>query len=179
MTDEELFEFCRLNADWRIERTAEGELIIMPPAGGETGIWNSQLNRLLGNWADVDGTGVVFDSSTGFLLPNGAKRSPDAAWLLRSRWEALTPEERRKFPPLCPDFVVELRSSTDLLDPIKAKMEEYVANGARVGWLIDPQERKAYIYHPDAEVVCLEDPPQLTGDPVLPGFKLDMAKVWS
>lgn len=179
MTDDELFEFCQLNPDWRIERTAGGELIIMPPGGGETGIQNSQLNRLLGNWAEADGTGVVFDSSTGFTLPNGAKRSPDAAWLLRSRWEALTLEERRKFPPLCPDFVIELRSPTDTLAPLQDKMAEYITNGARLGWLIDPQERKVHVYRPDAQAVCLENPQQLSGDPVLPGFVLDLAKIWS
>jgi Uma2 family endonuclease len=146
MTDEEFFEFCRLNADWRIERTQEGELVIMPPAGGETGARNSQLTRLLGNWAESDGTGIVFDSSTGFVLPNGAKRSPDAAWLRRSRWDALKPEERRKFPPLCPDFVAELRSPTDDLDTLQAKLEEYIANGAELGWLIDPVERKVDVY---------------------------------
>jgi Uma2 family endonuclease len=179
MTDDEFFEFCRLNEKWRIERSAEGELIVMPPAGGETGIWNSHLNRLIGNWAEVDKTGVVFDSSTGFILPNGAKRSPDAAWLLRSRWDALTPEQRKEFPPLCPDFVAELRSPTDTLAPLQEKTAEYLANGAQLGWLIDPQERKAYFNHPDAEVLCLENPSQLSGDPILRGFVLDLPKVWS
>jgi Uma2 family endonuclease len=179
MTDEEFDEFCRLNADWRVERSAEGELIVMPPSGGETGIQNSHLNRHLGNWAEVDGTGEVFDSSTGFTLPNGAKLSPDSAWIRRSRWEALTPEERKKFPPLCPDFVIELRSPTDPLDTLQVKMAEYVTNGAQLGWLIDPQERKVYVYRPDAEVICMENPSQLSGDPVLPGFVLDLAKVWS
>ena len=179
ITDEELFEFCRLNAEWRIERTATGELIVMPPAGGETGIRNSQLNRLLGNWAEVDGTGLVFDSSTGFTLPNGAKRSPDAAWLRRSRWESLTPEQRRRFPPLCPDFVVELRSPTDVLETLREKLAEYLANGAQLGWLLDPGERKVYVYRPDSDVVCLEDPDSVSGDPVLPGFVLDVARVWS
>jgi Uma2 family endonuclease len=179
MTDDELFEFCQMNAEWRIERTSEGELVIMPPAGGETGARNSQLNRLLGNWAEADGTGIVFDSSTGFTLPHGAMRSPDAAWIRRSRWEALKPEERRKFPPLCPDFVVELRSPTDTLDALKAKMEEYLAGGAQLGWLIDPEERKVYLYRPGAEVICLDDPAQLSGDPLLSGFVLDLQRVWS
>lgn len=179
LTDEEFLQFCRENADWRIERSAEGDLILMPPAGGETGSRNSQLNRLLGNWAEVDGTGIVFDSSTGFTLPSGAVRAPDAAWALRGRWETLSPEERRKFPPLCPDFVVELRSPSDALDTLQAKMEEYLANGARLGWLIDPDERKVYVYRPDAEVVCLENPAQIDGDPVLPGFVLDLSRVWA
>jgi len=178
ITDEEFLEFCRMNPDWRIERSAEGELILMPPAGGETGIRNSQLNRLLGNWAEAEGTGVVFDSSTGFTLLNGAKRSPDAAWLRRARWEALAPEQRRKFPPLCPDFVAELRSPTDALETLQAKLEEYLANGAQLGWLIDPEERKLYLYRPGSDVVCLVDPVSVSGDPVLPGFVLDLAKVW-
>jgi Uma2 family endonuclease len=179
MTDEELFEFCQLNAEWRIERTATGELIVMPPAGGETGIRNSQLNRLLGNWAEEDGTGLVFDSSTGFTLTNGAKRSPDAAWLLRARWEALAPEQRRTFPPLCPDFVVELRSPSDPLETLKAKMAEYLANGAKLGWLLDPEEREVYVYRPGSDLVCLKDPDSISGEPVLPGFVLDLAKIWS
>jgi Uma2 family endonuclease len=179
MTDEEFFEFCQLNEEWRIERTAEGELILMPPVGGETGIQNAQLNRLLGNWAETDGTGVIFDSSTGFTLPNGAKRSPDAAWCLRSSWEALTREQRRKFPPLCPDFVVELRSPSDPLAALQEKLEEYIANGSQLAWLLDPEERKVYIYRPDADVVCLENPEKVSADPVLPGFVLDLAKVWS
>src|SRR3954453_17555056 len=114
MTDEELFEFCQLNAEWRIDRAATGDLIVMPPAGGETGNRNAGLTALLWLWAETDGTGLVFDSSTGFTLPNGAKRSPDATWLRRSRWDELVPEDRRRFPPLCPDFVVELRSPTDV-----------------------------------------------------------------
>jgi Uma2 family endonuclease len=178
MTDDELFEFCQMNGDWRIERSAEGELLFMPPAGGETGHRNAQLNRFLWSWAETDGTGVVFDSSTGFTLPNGAMRSPDAAWLRRACWEALAPEERRKFPPLCPDFVAELRSPTDALETLQAKLEEYLANGARLGWLIDPEERNVHIYRPGSEVVCLADPKSVSGDPVLPGFVLDLAKVW-
>jgi Uma2 family endonuclease len=178
MTDDELFEVCRMNAEWQIERTAKGELIFMPPAGGDTGSQNSQLNRLLGNWAEADGTGIVFDSSTGFTLPSGATRSPDAAWIRLPRWDALTPDERRKFPPLCPDFVVELRSPSDALDVLQEKMDEYIANGAALGWLIDPDERKVYVYQPDATVVCLEDPAQIAGDPVLRGFVLDLSRVW-
>jgi Uma2 family endonuclease len=179
VTEEDFFAFCQLNPDWRLERTAEGEVIFMPPAGGETGRQNSQFNRLLGNWAEADGTGVVFDSSTGFELPNGAKRSPDAAWVRRSRWEALTPEQRRKFPPLCPDFVAELRSPSDALETLQEKMEEYLANGAELGWLIDPLERKVTIYRPGTEPVCLDNPEQVNGDPVLPGFVLDLRRIWS
>jgi Uma2 family endonuclease len=178
MSDEEFFEFCQWNPEWRIERTAEGEVLIMPPVGGETGIRNSQLNRLLGNWAEADGTGVVFDSSAGFTLPNGAVRSPDLAWIRRERWEALTEAERRRFAPLCPDFVVELRSPSDSLADLKVEMEEYVTNGAQLGWLIDPEEREVYIYRPDMEPVCLEDPKQVAGDPLLPGFVLELNRIW-
>jgi Uma2 family endonuclease len=179
MTDEEFFEFCQLNAEWRIERTAEGELIIMPPAGSESGKQNLSLGVAFGIWAETDGTGVGFDSSAGFTLPNGAVRSPDLAWVRHSRWEALTAEERRRFAPICPEFVVELRSPSDSLTDLKEKMAEYLANGAQLGWLIDPEERKVYLYRPGAEVVCLENPTQVAGDSLLPGFVLDLERVWS
>ncbi|MCH8291107.1 Uma2 family endonuclease [Candidatus Poribacteria bacterium] len=179
INDHEFFEFCRLNPDWRIERTSEGDLIIMPPTGGRTGKRNFTLTGLFGPWIEAEGTGIGFDSSTGFTLPNGAKRSPDLAWVKRSRWEALTEEEQEKFPPLCPDFVVELRSRSDALGTLQAKMQEYIANGAQLGWLIDPDEKKIYIYQPDAEVHCLENPETLSGDPVLPGLILDVQRLWS
>jgi Uma2 family endonuclease len=179
MSDHEFFEVCQLNRDWRIERTAEGDLIIMPPTGGQTGMRNFTLIGLFFAWAEADGTGVGFDSSTGFTLPNGAKRSPDLAWIKRSRWEQLTPEEQEEFPPLCPDFVVELRSRSDALEPLRAKMQEYMENGALLGWLIDPGEKKVYICRPAVEVVCLENPQTLSGDPELPGFALDMQRIWS
>jgi Uma2 family endonuclease len=178
MSDDEFFEFCQLNSWYRIERTAEGDLVIMPPTGGETGNRNFSLTTRFGNWVEADRTGFGFDSSTGFTLPNGAERSPDLAWVERSRWDALTAAERRRFPPLCPDFVVELRSPSDDLEALQAKMEEYLANGARLGWLIDPAERKVHVYRPSAEVVCLEDPKQVSGDPVLPGFVLDLKGIW-
>lgn len=178
MSNHEFFEFCQLNRDWRIELTSEGDLIIMPPTGGETGRLNFTLAGIFYVWAEADGTGIGFDSSTGFTLPNGAKRSPDLAWVKRSRWEALTEEEREEFPPLCPDFVVEIRSRSDVLGVLREKMEEYLANGAQLGWLIDPIEKKVYIYRPSAEVCCLEDPKTTSGDPVLPGFTLDMQRLW-
>ncbi len=178
MSDHEFFEFCQANRDWRIERTSEGEVVIMPPTGGETGKRNFSLTTLFGNWVEANGTGIGFDSSTGFTLPNGAKRSPDLAWIKRSRWETLTEEERKKFPPLCPDFVVELRSWTDALDKLQEKMREYIANGAQLGWLIDPQEKKVYIYRPSAEARCLENPETISGAPVLPGFVLDLRRIW-
>jgi Uma2 family endonuclease len=179
MSDHEYYEFCRLNAEWRIERTAEGDLVIMPTTGGRTGRRNFALTGQLSRWVEADGTGVGFDSSTGFTLPNGAKRSPDAAWIPRSRWDALTSEGQEEFPPLCPDFVVELRSRTDSLRFLQKKMEEYIANGARLGWLIDPLNRNVYVYQPDAEILCLEHPAELSGEPLLPGFRLNLQTIWS
>ena len=179
MSDHEFFEFCQLNLDWRIERTSQGDLIVMPPTGGQMGRRNFVLNGLFFAWVEADGTGVGFDSSTGFTLPNGAKRSPDLAWIKRSRWEALTQEEQEEFPPLYPDFVVELRSYSDLLKRLQEKMEEYMANGTKLGWLIDVQERKVYVYRPGAEVCCLENPQTVSGDPVLPGFKLELKRIFN
>lgn len=179
MSDHEFFEFCQLNRDWRIERTSRGDVVIMPPTGGETGRRNFALTTAFGSWAEKDGSGVGFDSSTGFTLPNGAKRSPDLAWVRRSRWEKLTEGEKEEFPPLCPDFAVELRSRSDRLDRLQEKMGEYVANGALLGWLIDPGEKKVYIYRPQAEVRCLEDPESISGEPVLPGFVLEVRRLWS
>ncbi len=178
MSDDDFFEFCQKHPDLRIERTSEGDLIIMPPTGGETGHSNFKLTALLGNWVETDGTGVGFASSTIFRLPNGAARSPDAAWVKRSRWEALSQEERKKFPPLCPDFVVELRSDTDRLSVLQDKMQEYIESGAQLGWLIDPLEKKVWIYRPEAAVACLENPATVSGDPVLPGFVLPLDKIW-
>ena len=179
MSDSEFFEFCQLNKDWRFERTSEGDLIIMPPTGGETGRRNFTLTGLFNAWIEKDGTGIGFDSSTGFALPNGAKRSPDLAWVKRSRWEKLKDEEKEEFPPLCPDFVVELRSRSDRLDTLQSKMQEYIENGAQLGWLIDPIEKKVYVYRPWEEVVCLENPETISGDPILPGFVLDLSRIWS
>jgi Uma2 family endonuclease len=179
MSDEQFFELCHLNRDLRLERTSQGDLVIMPPTGGETGRTNFKLTQVFGNWVDADGTGVGFDSSTGFTLPNGAKRSPDLAWVTRERWEALTPQQRRQFPPLCPDFVLELRSPSDALETVQAKMQEYLDNGAQLGWLIDPIEKKVYIYRPQAPVECLDDPQRIFGDPVLPGFVLELGGVWN
>src|SRR6185436_19135664 len=122
LSDDELFELCQVNRDLRIERTADGEIWVMPPTGGETGRQNSSLTAQLGRWSELDGSGVSFDSSTGFLLPNGAERSPDAAWVALARWQALSAEDRARFPPLCPDFVVELRSRSDEFGNLRAKM---------------------------------------------------------
>jgi Uma2 family endonuclease len=179
MSDEQFFDLCQLNRDLRLERTSQGDLVIMPPTGGETGRTNFKLTQVFGNWMDADGTGVGFDSSTGFTLPNGATRSPDLAWVKRSRWEALTPQQREQFPPLCPDFVLELRSPSDALATVQAKMQEYLDNGAHLGWLIDPIEKKVYIYRPQAPVECLDNPQTVSGDPVLPGFVLELERVWN
>ena len=179
MSDQQFFEFCQLNRDLRIERTSQGDLVIMPPTGSETGRINFKLTQLFGQWVDADGTGVGFDSSTGFTLPNGATRSPDLAWVKRSRWEALTRQQREGFAPLCPDFVLELRSPSDALEDAQAKMQEYLDNGAQLGWLIDPVEKKVYVYRPQAPVECLDNPQTVSGDPVLPGFVLEVGKVWS
>ena len=179
LTDKRLYQLCQANRELRFERTAQGELLVMAPTGGETGRRNSKLIQRLANWADADGTGLTFDSSTGFILPNGAMRSPDAAWVRRSRWEALTGEQKEKFVPLCPDFVVELRSATDALHALQAKLQEYIDNGALLGWLIDPEQERVYVYRPHAPVECLEKVDTITGEPVLPGWVLDLREIWS
>lgn len=178
MSDEQFYEFCQQNRDWRIERTAEGELIIMPPAGGETGDKNAFVTAFLKIWSLQEGSGVAFNSSTGFDLPNGATRSPDAAWVTRSRLAVLTEEQKRKFLPLCPNFVIELRSPSDRLKTIQEKMQEYLDNGAQLGWLIDPSERRVYVYRPGVAVECLDNPANISGDPELPGFVLDLTRIW-
>ncbi len=178
LTDEEFFEFCQINRDLRIERTTNGELLIMSPTGSDTGNRNAKLIVQLGIWAERDGTGTYFDSSTGFTLPNGAERSPDAAWIKLERWNALTSEQKKKFAPICPDFVVELRSASDNLAPLKTKMEEYIKNGASLGFLIDRKNRDVYIYRPGVGVECLKNPATVSGESVLPGFVLDLSKIW-
>jgi Uma2 family endonuclease len=178
LTDEQFFEFCQINRDLRIERTATGELLIMPPTGTETGGRNFRLNGQLYNWTEQNGTGVGFDSSTGFTLPNGAKVSPDAAWVKLERWKTLTPEQQQTFAPICPDFVVELRSVSDNLILLKTKMQEYIDNGALLGWLIDRKKRQVYIYRSGVAVECLDNPATVSGESVLPGFVLDLSKIW-
>jgi Uma2 family endonuclease len=175
---DDFFRFCQLNEQWKFELSKEGDLIVMMPSGGETGRRNAKLSRLLGNWAEEDGTGECFDSSTGFILPNGAERSPDAAWISKDRWAALSNKQQEQFVPLCPDFVIELRSRTDRLKPLQAKMTEYLENGAQLGWLIDPYKHKVYIYRPNQLVECLESPSELNGENILPGFVLSVARLW-
>ena len=179
LTEHELFELCQLNRHWRIERTSDGEIIAEPPAGGRSGHRNFELAGIFCAWVAADGTGVGFDSSTGFILPNGAERSPDLAWVSRARWDALSDREKDEFPPLCPDFVVELRSRSDSLAVLRKKMREYIANGARLGWLIDPIARRVYVYRPPHKETCLDDPESVSGDPVLPGFVLEPRRLWA
>ncbi len=178
MDEEQFFEFCQLNRDWRIERSAEGDLEVMVPTGAETSDGNSEINMQLRLWAKRDGTGIAFESNGGFILPNGAMRSPDASWVRRDRLANLTAGQKQRFLPLWPDFVIELRSPSDPLPPIEAKMREYAENGASLGWLVDPVERKAHLYKPVAPVETLEKPDRLAGEPVLPGFVLDLAPIW-
>ncbi len=175
---EQFLAFCRENQPLRIERNATGELEIMPPAGDDAPVKNSELTYQLTHWAKADGTGRAFDSSAGFTFPNGAERGPDAAWAPLERLSILTPAQRRPFPQLCPDFVVELRSSSDRLTVLKKKMEEYLANGARLGWLIDPRNRRIFIYRPDQPFEQLDNPATVSGDPVLPGFVLDVQAIF-
>lgn len=178
-SEQEFFEFCMLNfRDSRIELTSDGDLIIMPPTGGKTGRRNFKLIGAFATWVEKDGTGQGFDSSTVFSMPNGAKRSPDLSWARNERWDALTDEEQERFPPLCPDFVIELRSPSDSLPQLRKKLEEYIANGVQLGWLIDPFEKKVYVYRPQAAVEILNDPQTISGEPLLKGFTLDVRALW-
>ncbi len=177
LSDRQLAELSDLN-DLRLELSAKGDLEIMPPTYGWTGNKESRVNARLDAWAERDGTGVVFSPNAGFRLPNGAIRSPDASWVRRSRIAELPEQHRRKFLPLCPDFVGELRSSSDRLSVIQAKMQEYMDNGARLGWLIDPLEQQVYVYRAGASPERLDEPLSLSGDPLLPGFVLDLRGIW-
>ena len=178
MTTREFYAFCQANPDLRIERTAAGEVIVMPPAFSDTGNRNFNIAVYLGIWSERDGTGLGFDSSAGFTLPNGALRSPDAAWIKLDRWNALSEREQASFAPICPDFVIELRSASDTLSKLQEKMAEYIANGASLGWLIDRKNRQVHIYRPSQETAVLDNPEKLSGGAELPGFSLPMAKVW-
>jgi Uma2 family endonuclease len=178
---QEQFEILAIaNRDLRLERTAQGKLIVNPPTGGESGARNRSITGQLDRWyEEQENLGEAFDSSTGFRLPNGADRSPDASWISRERWEALTPQQRKGFVPLCPDFVVELRSESDSFPKLQAKMREYIDNGARLGWLIDPQNRRVEIYRAGKEIEVLENPTNLSGEEILPGFVLNLRRVWT
>jgi Uma2 family endonuclease len=178
LSDEQLYEFAQINRDLRIERNARGELIIMPPTGGETGQRNAEITMQLRLWAKSDGSGATFDSSTGFRLPNGAVRSPDASWVRQSRLAGISDEEKKKFIPLSPDFVIELRSATDSLSVLKEKMQEYLDNGAQSGWLLDPEQQRVYVYRAGTEIEEIDDPETVSGEPTLPGFVLDLREIW-
>lgn len=178
LTDDRFYQLCRNNPDLKFERTAYGELIIMPPTGGETGRRNLKISQNLGIWTDKDGTGVAFDSSTCFRLPNGADRSPDASWIQQQRWDALTPEQRESFPPICPDFVIELMSPSDTLKVVQAKMQEYMDNGVKLGWLLNRKDRQTEVYRANQAVETLQSPAVLSGEAILPGFILDLSSIW-
>ncbi len=165
---------CRYNRDLRLERTARGELVVMAPAGTESGGQNAVLTTRLGNWTEADGTGKHFDATAGYTLPNGAIRSPDASWIARDRWNALTPEEKKRFAPICPDFIVELCSPSDDKNEVRERVREYISQGARLGWMLDPRDQTVEIHRPGRPVETLKRPASLSGEDVLPGFVLDL-----
>jgi Uma2 family endonuclease len=178
LTPEEFDKLCQDNPDRSFELTATGELIVMTPIGGESGNYESELGINLGMWNRQTKLGKTFSSSTIFVLPNGARRSPDAAWVELSRWEALTPEQRVKFPPLAPDFAIELRSATDRLPPLREKMEEYRSNGVQIGLLIDPKSKQVEIYQPGKEIEILDSPAFIYFGAVMPEFTLHLSEIW-
>ncbi|HET8671862.1 MAG TPA: Uma2 family endonuclease [Candidatus Saccharimonadales bacterium] len=178
LSDEQLYDFSQINRDLQIEHNQQGELVIIPPTGGDTGERNAEITMQLRLWAKRDGTGTTFDSSTGFRLPNGAIRSPDAAWIKHSRLNELTTGQRKRFIPLCPDFVIEIRSPTDNLITLQEKMQEYIANGAEMGLLLDTEQRRVYIYKPDEQVQEVENPDKIICDSVLSGFELNPLEIW-
>jgi Uma2 family endonuclease len=178
LSDDQFFDLCQKNRDFKFERTASGVLVIMSPTGGNTGRRSIKIATQLEIWRSQTNLGEAFDSSTGFKLPNGADRSPDASWIQSERWESLTQEQREKFLPLCPDFVVELRSASARLKTLQDKMKEYQENGAKLGWLIDPKTKQVEVYRSDQEVEILENPTLLSGESILPGFVLDLTVIW-
>ena len=177
LTDAQFEQICQVNRDLKFERAATGELIVVALTGGETGRRNIKLSARLEIWSSEANLGVAFDSSTGFKLPNGAIRSPDSAWIQQQRWESLTPTQRQKIVPLCPDFLIELRSPSDDREDLRRKMQEYLDNGLRLGWLIDPETQTVEIYRPDCPSEILNDPATLSGEAVLPGFVLNLAGI--
>ncbi len=178
VTQEQFQEIAAANRDLRLERTATGKLIIMPPTGGNTGRKNLYLGHQIYSWNEQKNLGVAFDSSTAFHLPNGADLSPDIAWVNRDRWESLTLQEQDRFPPVCPDFVIELRSKTDIFKELQQKMPEYLDNGLKLGWLIDVKNRRVEIYRPARPVEVLQSPDYLSGEDVLPGLRLDLTNIF-
>lgn len=178
LSSEQFYQLCQANPDLKLERNAQGELIVMPPTGGETGRSNSNINSQIWFWNEQNQLGEVFDSSTGFTLPSGADRSPDVSWIEKSRWDALTNQEKEKFIPLCPDFVIEIMSPSDNLKKLQNKMQEYIENGCRLGWLINRKKQEVEIYRPGKEVEVLQLPQTISGENILPGFVLKMDKIW-
>ena len=179
LTREQFYQLCEENPDLQLERNAQGELVIIPPTGGETGRSNVNLILQLASWNEQKQLGEVFDSSTGFTLPSGADRSPDVSWVEKSRWDSLTKEQREKFIPLCPDFTIEIMSPSDTLKKVQVKMHEYMSNGCRLGWLINRKKQEVEIYRLGQDVEVLKSPQTLSGETVLPGFVLNMKKIWA
>jgi Uma2 family endonuclease len=177
LTDEQFWQLCQRNREYRFEVNAQGDLIIMPPTGSDTGRRNFDIIVQLGMWNKKYKLGIAFDSSTGFTLSNGAKRSPDASWIKLARWNSLTIEEQEKFAPICPDFVVELRSKTDALKPLQKKMQEYIDNGTKLGWLIDRQNQQVEIYRINKTMEIIKSPSSLSGENILPNFTLDLTEI--
>ena len=178
MSEAEFYEFCRTNPDLNIERNAQGETVVMAPAGANSGRRNAVISLELGLWARKDGRGLVFDSSTGFTPPNGAIRSPDVAWVRREKLAKLTAVQKQRFLPLCPDFVIELQSPSDDSDYLAAKLSEYIENGTQLGWLINPQEQSITVYRPNQEPETHPNLAQLSGEPEMPGLIIDLQPIW-
>ena len=178
LSDEQFYQLCQNNRDLRFERTCRGDLVIMPPTGGETGNRNLEIAYQLQAWSRSNKLGIAFDSSTGFKLPNGSDKSPDAAWIPLEKWNSLTLKQQQSFLPLCPDFVIELRSKSDDLKSLQEKMEEYLENGNQLGWLINRQDRQVEIYRQGRAVEVLSNPMMLSGEDILPSFVLDLVTIW-
>ncbi|MEC4982845.1 MAG: Uma2 family endonuclease [Oscillatoria sp. PMC 1068.18] len=178
ISDEQFYELCRANPDVKFERNAKGEIIIVSPTGGETGNWNAELTIEFGIWNRREKLGKVFDSSTCFKLPNGANRSPDVAWIKQDRWDALSDNQKEKFPPIAPDFVLELMSPNDTLKATQDKMKEYLENQVKLGWLLNPKTCSVEIYRLGEAVEVLANPPEISGENVLPNFVLKLAIIW-
>jgi len=178
LSDEQFYQLCQDHHDLKFERTALGELVIVTPVGREGGSWEADLIGDLVYWNRQTQLGKVFSSSTCFKLPNGSLRSPDAAWVILERWNQLTPEQQKRFPPICPDFVIELRSESDALEPLQQKMQEYISSGVQLGWLINPQKRQVEIYRVNQDRQILENPKQLSGENVLPDFVFNLSTLW-
>ena len=178
LTPEQFDRLCRDNRDLRLELTARKEIVIMAPAHSKTGSQELEIARQLANWTEQDGSGIAFGSNAGFTLPNGAVRAPDASWMRLDKWNTLTNAQQNSFAPAVPDFVIELRSHTNTAAELQEKMVEYIENGAQLGWLVDPSERKVYVYRPGRTPEILENPASISGQSVLPGFVLDLTKIW-